>query len=63
MTDLGLTPREIEVLTWVASGKTNPEIASILGVARRTVHHHLENIYRKLGVETRTAAAAALLLD
>jgi DNA-binding CsgD family transcriptional regulator len=58
---LGLTPREAEVLSWVAQGKTNPEIAQILGLARRTVHHHLENIYAKLGVETRTAAAIRAL--
>jgi DNA-binding CsgD family transcriptional regulator len=53
----GLSDREAEVLGWVMEGKTNPEIATILGLSRRTVHHHLENIYRKLGVETRTAAA------
>jgi DNA-binding CsgD family transcriptional regulator len=58
---LGLTPREAEVLSWVAQGKTNPEIAQILGLARRTIHHHLENIYAKLGVETRTAAAIRAL--
>jgi DNA-binding CsgD family transcriptional regulator len=54
---LGLTSREAEVLSWVAQGKTNPEIAQILGLSRRTVDHHLERIYGKLGVETRTAAA------
>lgn len=53
----GLTRREAEVLNWVAEGKTNPQIGVILGLAPRTVHHHLENIFRKLGVETRTAAA------
>ena len=56
-----LTPREAEVLSWVADGKTNPEIAQILGVARRTVHHHLEHIYAKLGVGTRTAATVRAL--
>ena len=53
----GLTRREVEVLGWVVEGKTNPEIAEILGLSRRTVHHHLDSTYRKLGVETRTAAA------
>jgi hypothetical protein len=42
-------------------GKTNPEIPLILGLSVRTSHHHLENIYAKLGVETRTAAAARAL--
>ncbi len=55
---LGLSQREAEVLGWVAAGKTNPEIATILGRSPRTVQHHLEHILRKLGVETRTAAAA-----
>ncbi len=54
-----LTPRELEVLTWVAQGKTNAEIAIILNTRSRTVGKHLERIFVKLGVETRTAAAAA----
>ncbi|MBC8105141.1 MAG: hypothetical protein H7Z14_01005 [Anaerolineae bacterium] len=53
----GLTPREFEVLHWVRMGKTNSEIAIILGAARLTVKKHVENILRKLNVETRTAAA------
>ncbi len=53
----GLTHREAEVLGWVVEGKTNPEIGLILGLSPRTVHHHLDRIYEKLGVETRTAAA------
>jgi DNA-binding CsgD family transcriptional regulator len=52
-----LTPREREVLDWVAAGKTNRDIAAILGASPRTVEKHLERIYEKLGVETRTAAA------
>ena len=56
--DLGLTSREHEVLTWVASGKTNTEIARVLWLAPSTVGKHLEHIYRKLGVKTRTAAVA-----
>jgi len=55
---LGLTPREAEVLTWVALGKTNIDIGVILGARPRTVAKHLERIFVKLGVETRTAAAA-----
>jgi DNA-binding CsgD family transcriptional regulator len=51
-----LTPREREVLDWVAAGKTNRDIAAILGASPRTVEKHLERIYEKLGVETRTAA-------
>ena len=51
-----LTPREREVLDWVGAGKTNRDIAAILGASPRTVEKHLERIYEKLGVETRTAA-------
>ena len=58
---LGLTPREAEVLSWVAEGKTNPEIAQILSLSPRTVHHHLDHIYVKLGVETRMAAVIRAL--
>ncbi len=58
---LGLTRRETEVLAWVAEGKTSAEIASILGTGPRAVEKHLEHIYPKLGVETRTAAAARAL--
>jgi DNA-binding NarL/FixJ family response regulator len=58
---LGLTPREAEVLFWVARGKTNDEIATILGIGLTTVKKHLESTFAKLGVENRTAAAAAAL--
>ncbi len=51
-----LTAREREVLDWLAAGKTNRDIAAILGAKPRTVEKHLEHIYVKLGVETRTAA-------
>lgn len=54
---LGLTPRECEVLAWVAEGKTNAEIAVILGMSHHTVKRHVEDVLRKLSVETRTAAA------
>ncbi len=58
---LGLSPREAQVLAWVVEGKTNSEIGIILGARPRTVAKHLERIFRKLGVETRTAAAASVL--
>lgn len=54
-----LTAREAEVMAWVARGKTNRDVAEILGMSPRTVNKHLEHIYEKLGVETRTAAVAA----
>jgi DNA-binding CsgD family transcriptional regulator len=54
----GLTPREAEVLAWAARGRTNSEIANILTISARTVQKHLERIFQKLGVESRTAAAA-----
>ena len=53
---LGLTERESEVLAWVAQGKTNREIGLILALSARTVQKHLEHLFQKLGVETRTAA-------
>ena len=58
MASVALTPREAEVLSWLAKGKTNRDIADILGMSPRTVNKHLEHIFEKLGVETRTAAAA-----
>lgn len=56
-----LTTREQEVLSWVARGKTNAEIAELLWLAPSTVRKHLENVYAKLGVGTRTAAVAMFL--
>jgi len=53
---LGLTQREAEVLAWVAQGKTNREIGMILGASARTVQKHLEHVFQKIGVESRTAA-------
>ena len=53
-----LTARELEVLTWLGRGKTNADIAAILGIRPATVGKHLEHIYPKLGVENRTAAAS-----
>ncbi len=57
----GLTAREAEVLYWVTRGKINRDIADILGASPATVKKHLERILPKLGVETRTAAAALAL--
>lgn len=57
----GLTAREAEVLLWVANGKPNRMIAEILELGPRTVDKHVERIFAKLGVENRTAAAAAAL--
>jgi len=57
----GLSAREIDVLVWVTEGKTNPEIAVILGISPRTVQTHLDRIYQKLHVPTRTAAAMAAI--
>jgi DNA-binding CsgD family transcriptional regulator len=55
-----LTPREEEILRWVAAGKTDRQIAAILGTSVRTVQKHLANAYVKLGVENRTAAVMRL---
>ena len=59
--EYGLTPRELEVLAWVTKGKTNGEIGQILQMSARTVQKHLEHIYPKLGVETRTTATVRAL--
>jgi CheY-like chemotaxis protein/DNA-binding CsgD family transcriptional regulator len=53
-----LTGREAEVLYWVVKGKTNRDVGDILGSSPATVKKHLEHVYEKLGVETRTAAAS-----
>jgi DNA-binding NarL/FixJ family response regulator len=58
---LELTPRVAEVLLWVAQGKTNPEIASILGISESTVKKHMLEVLEILGVETRTAASLKAL--
>lgn len=56
-----LTPRERQVAGWLAAGKTDRDIAAIVGCSHRTVQKHLQRIYDKLGVETRTAAAVRWL--
>jgi DNA-binding NarL/FixJ family response regulator len=58
---LELTPRVAEVLLWVAQGKTNSDIATILGISESTVKKHLLEIFDKLGVETRSAATLRAL--
>jgi len=58
---LGLTPRVAESLLWLAQGKTNGEIATILGNSESTVKKHVLEIFTKLGVETRTAASLRAL--
>jgi DNA-binding response OmpR family regulator/DNA-binding CsgD family transcriptional regulator len=57
--DLGLTPRQAEVAYWVAQGKTNPEIAVILGASPRTIDKHMERILARLGVENRASLIVA----
>ncbi|MCA9918581.1 MAG: response regulator transcription factor, partial [Anaerolineales bacterium] len=56
-----LTERELEVLTAVARGERNKEIARALGVTERTVKAHLTNIYNKLGVDSRAAAVSVAI--
>jgi len=56
---LGLTPRQAEVAYWVAQGKTNPEIAIILGASPRTIDKHMERILARLGVENRASLIVA----
>jgi DNA-binding NarL/FixJ family response regulator len=58
---LGLTPRAAEVLLWVAQGKTNADIGMILSISESTVKKHLLEIFEKLSVETRSAAALRAL--
>ncbi|MDJ0718844.1 MAG: helix-turn-helix transcriptional regulator [Prochloraceae cyanobacterium] len=58
---LGLTTREAEVLFWVAKDKSNAAIAKVLNCSKRTVQKHLEHIYSKLHVQTRTAAVMIAL--
>jgi DNA-binding CsgD family transcriptional regulator len=58
LVSLGLTPREADVLRWLAQGKSSFEIATILNISVRTVSKHLEQVYLKLDVENRHAAVA-----
>jgi DNA-binding NarL/FixJ family response regulator len=58
---LGLTQREAEVLLWVAQGKSNADVATILGMSEKTVKQHMGVVFQKLGVEGRNAAALRAL--
>jgi DNA-binding NarL/FixJ family response regulator len=58
---LGLTPRAAEALLWLAQGKTNSDIASILGITESTVKKHVQEMFEKLGVESRGAATIRAL--
>jgi DNA-binding NarL/FixJ family response regulator len=58
---LGLTPRAAETLLWLSQGKTNSDIATILGITESTVKKHVQEIFEKLGVETRGAATVRAL--
>ncbi|MFO1498246.1 MAG: response regulator transcription factor [Verrucomicrobiota bacterium] len=58
---LGLTPREAEVMLWIAQGKSNAEIGTILGCAENTVKVHTARIFEKLGFENRNAATLRAL--
>lgn len=58
---LGLTPRAAETLLWLCQGKTNSDIATILGITESTVKKHVQEIFEKLGVETRSAATLCAL--
>ena len=57
----GLTRREVEVLSWIAQGKTNCEIGMIINASTGTICKHVEHILAKLHVENRTAAAVVAL--
>ena len=58
---LGLTPRAAEALLWLAQGKSNSDIATILGITESTVKKYVQEMFEKLGVETRGAAAVRAL--
>ncbi|HAV61706.1 MAG TPA: DNA-binding response regulator, partial [Verrucomicrobiales bacterium] len=60
-TAFGITPRVAETLLWIAQGKTNGDIATILGISESTVKKHVLEIFEALSVETRTAAGLQAL--
>lgn len=62
MEQYGLTQRQAETLYYLVEGKTNPEIAIILGCSRRTIEAHLREVYRKMGLEGRSAAMSTILI-
>ena len=57
----GLSGRQLEVARWIGAGKSNAQIAGILGISPRTVQKHIENIFEKMGVESRVAIATRLM--
>ena len=59
--DFGLSKRQLEVARWIGEGKSNAEIALILGISPRTVQKHIENIFEKMDVQNRVAIARRLL--
>ena len=59
--ELQITPREAEVLLWVTQGKSNLDVAAILGMSDKTVKQHLGSVFQKLGVESRNAASLRAL--
>jgi DNA-binding CsgD family transcriptional regulator len=61
LASLALTPREAEVLFWISQGKSNHDIAVILGAKTSTICKHVEHIFGKLNVENRTSAAVVAL--
>lgn len=61
LVQLGLTPRAAQALLWLSQGKTNSDIAIILGITESTVKKHVQEIFEKLGVETRGAATVRAL--
>ena len=61
--DVHLTPREIEAVTWMARGKTNPEIAILLSISQRTAKAHIESVCHKLNAVNKTHAVALALRD
>jgi DNA-binding CsgD family transcriptional regulator len=58
---LGLSRREAEVMRWIAEGKTNGEIATLLDIGVFTVNKHAQSIFLKLGVQSRQQATLAVL--
>ena len=58
---IGLTPRAAETLLWLAQGKTNSDIATILGITESTIKKHVQEVFEKMGVETRGAATVRAL--
>jgi DNA-binding CsgD family transcriptional regulator len=60
VTGFGLSERQLAVARWISEGKTNKEIAAVLGISPRTVQKHIEHIFEKMGVQNRVAVASKL---